>query len=60
MKTQIGLGILSFPAVFDTLGMIPGVLLLCIVAGITTWSNYIVGVFKRTIAMFTERTMLVI
>lgn len=31
---------------FDTLGIIPGVILLCAVAGITTWSNYIVGVFK--------------
>ncbi|KAM5347475.1 hypothetical protein ACJ41O_010480 [Fusarium nematophilum] len=46
MKTQIGLGVLSFPSVFDTLGMIPGVILLCTIAGITTWSNYIVGVFK--------------
>lgn len=46
MKTQIGLGVLSFPSVFNTLGLIPGVILLCTVAGITTWSNYIVGVFK--------------
>ncbi|KAJ0379286.1 hypothetical protein COL26b_002455 [Colletotrichum chrysophilum] len=46
MKTQIGLGVLSFPAVFDTLGLIPGAIILCTVAGITTWSNYIVGVFK--------------
>jgi len=46
MKTQIGLGVLSFPSVFDTLGMVPGVILLCTIAGITTWSNYIVGVFK--------------
>ena len=46
MKTQIGLGVLSFPSVFDTLGMIPGVILLCTIAGITTWSDYIIGVFK--------------
>ena len=46
MKTQIGLGVLSFPSVFDTLGIIPGVILLCVIAGITTWSDYIVGVFK--------------
>ncbi|KND88279.1 N amino acid transport system protein [Tolypocladium ophioglossoides CBS 100239] len=46
MKAQIGLGVLSFPSVFDTLGMIPGVILLCTIAGITTWSDYIVGVFK--------------
>lgn len=46
IKTQIGLGVLSFPAVFDTLGIVPGVILLCTIAGITTWSNYMVGVFK--------------
>lgn len=45
-KTQIGLGVLSFPSVFNTLGLIPGVIILIAVAAITTWSNYIVGVFK--------------
>ncbi|KAF4556527.1 Transmembrane amino acid transporter-like protein 3 [Elsinoe fawcettii] len=47
MKTQIGLGVLSIPAVFDVLGMIPGIICLLIIGGITTWSDYIVGVFKR-------------
>lgn len=46
IKTQLGLGVLSFPYVFDKLGMVPGVLLLLTIAGITTWSDYIVGVFK--------------
>ncbi|KAH6988408.1 transmembrane amino acid transporter protein-domain-containing protein, partial [Ilyonectria destructans] len=46
MKTQLGLGILSIPSVFDTLGMIPGLICLCVVAAITTWSDYVVGVFK--------------
>ena len=46
MKTQIGLGVLSFPSVFDTLGIVPGALILCAIAGITTWSDYMVGVFK--------------
>ncbi|KAH7481185.1 hypothetical protein FOMA001_g7536 [Fusarium oxysporum f. sp. matthiolae] len=46
MKTQLGLGILSIPSVFDTLGMIPGLICLCVVAAITTWSDYIVGSFK--------------
>ena len=46
LKTQIGLGVLSIPAVFDTLGLIPGVICLCVIAAITTWSDYIVGVFK--------------
>ncbi|KAM3497855.1 hypothetical protein MY10362_008807 [Beauveria mimosiformis] len=46
MKSQIGLGVLSIPGAFDTLGLIPGVLCLLAVAAITTWSNHIVGVFK--------------
>lgn len=46
MKTQIGLGVLSIPSVLDTLGLVPGVILLCVVGGITTWSDYMVGVFK--------------
>ncbi|KAE8373869.1 transmembrane amino acid transporter protein-domain-containing protein [Aspergillus bertholletiae] len=46
MKTQIGLGVLSIPLAFDTLGLIPGVIILCVIAAITTWSDYIVGVFK--------------
>lgn len=46
MKTQLGLGVLSIPSVFDTLGMIPGVICLCAVGVITTWSDYIVGTFK--------------
>lgn len=46
MKTQIGLGVLSIPVTFDALGIVPGVICLVVVAGITTWSDYIVGVFK--------------
>ncbi|KAJ5958229.1 Amino acid transporter transmembrane [Penicillium vulpinum] len=46
MKSQIGLGVLSIPAAFDTLGLVPGVICLLVVAIITTWSDYMVGVFK--------------
>lgn len=46
MKTQIGLGVLSIPAVFDTLGFVPGLICLWMVAIITTWSDYMIGVFK--------------
>ncbi|KAJ8114555.1 hypothetical protein OPT61_g3599 [Boeremia exigua] len=46
MKTQIGLGVLSIPAAFNTLGLVPGVLCLLAIGGITTWSNYMVGIFK--------------
>ncbi|KAK7724785.1 hypothetical protein SLS63_008479 [Diaporthe eres] len=46
MKTMIGLGVLSIPSAFDTLGLIPGIICLLVIAGITTWSDYIVGVLK--------------
>ncbi|KAF5526436.1 N amino acid transport system protein [Colletotrichum aenigma] len=46
MKTQIGLGVLSIPGTFHVLGIVPGVIALCLVSGVTTWSDYIVGVFK--------------
>jgi amino acid permease len=46
MKTQIGLGVLSITLVFDTLGMIPGIIVLIAIAVITKWSDYVVGLFK--------------
>lgn len=46
MKTQIGLGVLSIPAAFNALGLVPGVVCLVAIAAITTWSMYIVGIFK--------------
>lgn len=46
MKTQIGLGVLAIPLVFDILGLIPGIICLLTIATITTWSDYMVGVFK--------------
>ena len=46
MKTQIGLGVLSIPAVFDTLGMIPGLICLILIGVITTWSNHMISHFK--------------
>lgn len=46
MKTQFGLGILAIPGVLDTLGLIPGVICICVIATMITWSNYVVGTFK--------------
>ncbi|KAL5362571.1 transmembrane amino acid transporter protein-domain-containing protein [Aspergillus floccosus] len=46
MKTQIGLGVLSIPVAFDALGIVPGVICLIAIGGITTWSDYIIGIFK--------------
>lgn len=47
LKTQIGLGVLSIPLAFDALGIIPGIICLLAIAIVVTWSNYMVGVFKR-------------
>ncbi|CAG8000163.1 unnamed protein product [Penicillium olsonii] len=46
MKSQLGLGVLSIPSAFDKLGLVPGLICLIIIAIITTWSDYMVGVFK--------------
>ena len=46
LKTQIGLGVLSIPAVFHSLGLIPGVIIILVIAVMTSWSNYIIGQFK--------------
>lgn len=46
VKTMLGLGVLSIPSVFDTLGMIPGIICLLAVAAITTWSAVQIQHFK--------------
>lgn len=46
LKTQIGLGVLTVPQVFETLGLIPGAICVVVVGSMITWSNYIVGAFK--------------
>lgn len=46
MKTQFGLGVLSVPQILDTLGIIPGIICLLVIAAVTTWSNYVIGSFK--------------
>lgn len=43
---MIGLGVLSIPAAFDVLGMIPGIICMLAIATIITWSDYMVGAFK--------------
>ncbi|WWC65396.1 uncharacterized protein I303_108014 [Kwoniella dejecticola CBS 10117] len=46
LKTQIGLGVLGLPAVLDTLGFVPGVIVIVVLAIIITWSDLVVGYFK--------------
>ncbi|KAF2019519.1 hypothetical protein BU24DRAFT_386456 [Aaosphaeria arxii CBS 175.79] len=45
-KSMIGLGVLSIPAAFDVLGIIPGVLCLLAIGSLTSISAYVVGTFK--------------
>ena len=47
IETQIGLGVLSIPSVLDTLGMGPGLVVVVVIGIITTWSNYVIGNFKK-------------
>lgn len=37
---------LSVPAAFNTLGMAPGIIILLVIASITTWTGYVIGTFK--------------
>ncbi len=46
LKTQMGLGVLSIPQVFDTLGIIPGIIIVLAISFMTGWSSWMVGVFK--------------
>ncbi|KAI9369816.1 transmembrane amino acid transporter protein-domain-containing protein [Aspergillus egyptiacus] len=46
LKAQIGLGVLSIPQVFDTVGLIPGIIILLVISAMTAWSGWLVGVFK--------------
>lgn len=46
IKTMMGLGVLSIPAVFDTLGLIPGIICLIAIALITTWASIQIQHFK--------------
>ncbi|KAF2156364.1 putative amino acid transporter [Myriangium duriaei CBS 260.36] len=46
LKSMLGLGILSIPSVFNSLGLVPGLICLWTIALVTTWSGSIVGRFK--------------
>ncbi|KAI9150051.1 N amino acid transport system [Paramyrothecium foliicola] len=46
MKIQVGLGVLSIPAAFDALGLVPGVICLAAIGAMTTWCAWVVGTFK--------------
>ncbi|KAL7418998.1 hypothetical protein Q5752_006682 [Cryptotrichosporon argae] len=47
LKTQIALGVLTMPTVLSLTGGVPGALIIVVVGILTTWSDYVVGAFKR-------------
>ncbi|KAK4056154.1 hypothetical protein OIO90_002885 [Microbotryomycetes sp. JL221] len=46
MKAQIGLGVLGIPAVFSTVGLVPGIILILVIGAMTTFSSVIIGHWK--------------
>ncbi|CAN6674760.1 hypothetical protein TRVA0_064S00166 [Trichomonascus vanleenenianus] len=46
VKTQIGLGVLSLPQTFEAMGFVPGLISLCILCLMTTWTGVVVGRFR--------------
>ncbi|KAK4684283.1 hypothetical protein P7C73_g5905, partial [Tremellales sp. Uapishka_1] len=47
LKVQIALGVLAMPTVLLTVGAVPGVIVILGVGLLTTWSDYVTGLFKR-------------
>ncbi|GAA5902778.1 hypothetical protein JCM8208_007062 [Rhodotorula glutinis] len=46
MKLQIGLGVLNIPSALGTLGLVPGLIILILFAGLTGWTDIVIGMFK--------------
>ncbi|GAA6011768.1 hypothetical protein JCM8202_004144 [Rhodotorula sphaerocarpa] len=46
MKSQIGLGVLAIPSVFHSLGLAPGIIILIVIGGLTTYADWYIGMFK--------------
>lgn len=45
-KAQMGLGILGLPQTLQTLGFVPGVLVLVILSALSTWTGVVIGQFR--------------
>lgn len=45
LKTQFGLGVLSLPSVMNTVGLVPGLLLIIVLGILTTYGDYVLGQF---------------
>lgn len=45
-KAQIGLGVLGIPSVMDTLGLVPAILLILLLAIMSTSAMFVIGKYK--------------
>ncbi|CDZ96483.1 Amino acid transporters [Phaffia rhodozyma] len=46
LKQQVGLGVLSLPATLNTLGVVPGLILIIFFGIVATYGDYVVGQFR--------------
>ncbi|GJN93659.1 hypothetical protein Rhopal_006716-T1 [Rhodotorula paludigena] len=47
VKAQLGIGVLTIPSSFHSLGLIPGIIILLVIAVVTTWTDISLGIFKQ-------------
>lgn len=43
----VSLGVLSLPSVLSTLGLVPGILVILVMSGLSTYSGWVLGEFRR-------------
>jgi hypothetical protein len=46
IKSQFGLGVLGLPATFQVLGFVPGLVSLCVLCCLITWTGVVIGKFR--------------
>ncbi|ORY82877.1 transmembrane amino acid transporter protein-domain-containing protein, partial [Leucosporidium creatinivorum] len=46
VKTQIGLGVLGMPTVLTSVGLVPGIILILVIAALSTFCAYAIGLVK--------------
>lgn len=46
IKSQFGLGVLGLPSTFQVLGFVPGLVSLCVLCCLITWTGVVIGKFR--------------
>lgn len=45
-KSQFGIGVLGIPSTFQVLGFVPGLITLCVLCSLVTWTGVVIGRFR--------------